>query len=275
MPDRTQGETYTHGYSEEARQFFGSRTAAREADFFVPHLRPGTRVLDCGSGPGSITVDFASIVAPGEVVGIDIAESQVEAGRELAEARRVDNVRFERASVYELPFPDRSFDAAFANHVIEHLSDPVRALKEVRRVLKPGGVFGMCNDDWDTLLIEPSTPLLRSAIQLFLRVAEHNGADLRRGRHNRRLLREAGFVRTEGYARLTCFGTNEVTRRMANLTPVQFRDPGFVATVVTQGWADEATLDAMVADFAAWGEDPDAYWAQINPAALGWVPEEG
>jgi SAM-dependent methyltransferase len=252
-----------------------SRTAAVDADFFILHLRSGMRVLDCGCGPGSITCDFATIVAPSAVVGIDIAEVQLDAARELAGARGVDNVRFERGNIYELPFPDRSFDAAFANHVIEHLSDPVRALKEVRRVLKPSGLVGMCNDDWDTLVLEPATPLRTTAIQLLLRVAAHNGADLCRGRHNRRFLREAGFVRTEGYGQLNCAGTGELTRWLGNAMPVQFQDPEFVATVVTQGWADQATLDAIAADFVAWGEDPDAYWAQINPAAIGWVPDEG
>jgi ubiquinone/menaquinone biosynthesis C-methylase UbiE len=275
MSDRLPQETYTHGYSQEGRRLMGSRTAAYDADFFVPHLRPGMRVLDCGSGPGSITVDFATIVAPGDVVGVDIAEVQLDAARKLAAARGVGNVRFEVGNIYELPFPDRSFDAAFANHVIEHLSDPVRALKEVRRVLKPGGVVGVCNDDWDTLLFEPSTPLRTTAIQLLLHVAEHNGAGLCRGRHNRRFLREAGFIRTEGYGRVSCFGTGDLTRWLGNLLPVQFRNPAFAATAIAQGWANQETLDTIVADLPKWGENPDAYWAVQTPAAIGWVPEEG
>ena len=46
-----------------------------------------------------------------------------------------------------------------------------------------------------------------------------------------------------------------------------------MATVVGQGWADRAELEAIAADFEAWGEEPDAYWALMNPAALGWVEE--
>jgi ubiquinone/menaquinone biosynthesis C-methylase UbiE len=274
VTDRTQSETYTHGYSEEFRQFHGSRTAAIDANFFTPHLRPGMRIIDCGSGPGSITVDLARIVAPGEVIGIDIADVQLDAARTLAAERGVTNVRFERGDIYELPFPDNRFDAAFANHVIEHLSDPVRALKEVRRVLKPGSVFGMCNDDWSGLLFDPVTPLRTAAIELLLRVADHNGAGLRNGRHNRRFLHEAGFVRTEGYGRVSCAGTTDLTRSTAIIAAAQLLDPTFVATAVSNGWADLATLEAMVADFRAWGEDPDAYFANQTPAAIGWVPDE-
>jgi SAM-dependent methyltransferase len=218
-------------------------------------------------------VGLAEIVAPGEVIGVDISDIQLDTARRLAAECGVANVRFERGDIYALPYPDNSFDAAFANHVIEHLSDPVRALKEIHRVLKPGSVLGMCNDDWSGLLQAPSTPFGTAVHQLFLRVAEHNGARLCDGRHNRRYLREAGFVRTEGYGRVTCFGTREQTRQAASLTEAQLRDPAFVATAVSQGWADQATLEAMIAGARIWGEDPDAYFATHTPMAIGWVPD--
>jgi ubiquinone/menaquinone biosynthesis C-methylase UbiE len=189
MAGESPQETYTHGYSDEALWFFLRRTATVDADFFIPHLRSGMAVLDCGCGPGSITVDLANIVGPGQVIGVDIAEERLAGARDLAAACGIANVRFERGNIYDLPFPEHSFDAAFANHVLEHLRDPVRALKEVRRVLKPGGVVGICNDDWKTLLLEPSTPVLTSAIALFMRVADQNGAGLCRGHHNRQFLR--------------------------------------------------------------------------------------
>jgi ubiquinone/menaquinone biosynthesis C-methylase UbiE len=273
MTDRSERESYTHGYSEEARKYHGSRTAAVDANFFIPHLRSGMRLIDCGSGPGSITVGLAEIVAPGEAIGVDISDIQLAAARRLATERGVANVRFERGDVYALPYPDNSFDAAFANHVIEHLSDPVRALKEIRRVLKPGSVLGMRNDDWSGLLFEPSTPLINAGFQLFLRVAEHNGARLRDGRYNRRYLREAGFVRTEGYGWVVCSGTREQTRRFASLVATQFRDSAFVATALSLGWVDQATLEAIIADFWTWSEDPDAYSAHHTPMAIGWVPD--
>jgi len=111
--------------------------------------------------------------------------------------------------------------------------------------------------------------------ELVLRVAARNGADLCRGRHNRRLLREAGFVRTEGYGRVVCYGTGELTHWWATIGQAQLRDPSFVATAVGQGWADQATLDAMIADVVTWGEDPDAYWSYQTPAAIGWVGQDG
>lgn len=269
MASRTDGETYLHGYSEEFRRYHGSRTLANDAPFMVPHLRPGLTLLDCGCGPGSITCDLAVAVAPAQVVGIDIAQVQLDYAKELAAHRGIANVRFEVGNIYQLSFPAHSFDLAFAHNLLEHLRDPLRALKEMHRVLKPGGMVGIHDPDLGTWLYDP--PTIEPAVQLILRVAEHNGASFFYARHQRRLLREAGFVRTAGYAVAESHGTPERTRMMAQAGVQQLRDPAFVETVLTQGWADELSLIAMVAAMEAWGEDPDAYWAVLAPAAVGWV----
>jgi ubiquinone/menaquinone biosynthesis C-methylase UbiE len=118
------------------------RRTGQVASFLAPHLRAGMRLIDCGCGPGSITIDLARIVAPGEVVGIDRRQASLSDARTFARERGVANVAFEVANVYQLPFPDRSFDAAFACALLQHLAAPLAALKEIRRVLKPGGVIG-------------------------------------------------------------------------------------------------------------------------------------
>ena len=68
-------------------------------------------------------------------------------------------MRFEVGDIYELPFSDASFDAALANGVVMHLSEPLRALAELRRVLRPGGVAGVRDPDWGASLRAPTTPL--------------------------------------------------------------------------------------------------------------------
>jgi ubiquinone/menaquinone biosynthesis C-methylase UbiE len=273
MSDRPQRETYTHSYSHEYQQYHGSRTAAHDAAFLVPRLRSGMRLLDCGCGPGSITWDLAALVAPGEVIGIDLADAQLAAARRLAARRGLSNTRFETGDVYALPFPDASFDAAFASHVLQHLREPLKAMKEMRRVLKPGRVAGNSDNDLRASLYEPATPLRKTALELVDRVIQHNGGSIFYARHQRGLLREAGFVDVEGHAVAEVYGTPAKTRVIAAAGIQQLRDPEFVATVLAQGWADRATLEAMVVDIQAWEEEPDAYYALLNPAVVGWVPD--
>src|SRR6185503_5237822 len=110
------------------------------------------RVLDVGCGPGTITLGLAQLVAPGEVVGIDLQPSLIERARALAATREQTNARFEIADVYGLPFADECFDAAFGNGVLMHLAEPVRALAQIRRVLRPGGIIGIRDPDFGAVL---------------------------------------------------------------------------------------------------------------------------
>jgi ubiquinone/menaquinone biosynthesis C-methylase UbiE len=271
QPSGGHHETYTHDYGEEYRRLHGQRTAAQDAAFFMPYLRPGMRLLDCGCGPGSITIGLAERVAPAQVTAIDIAQAQLDAAQALADERGVGNISWQVGDIYHLPFPDGSFDAAFAHNVLEHLRDPLAALRELRRVLAPGGVVGIRDDDWSAYLAEPMTPLLVQAIELILRVVEHNGGDFRRAGRNMTLLREAGFVRVDGYATAGGSGTTEPVDRFADVLVRQLRDPDFVAVALNESLADRVTLDAMVGAIGAWAAAPDAYLAFMKPAAVGWV----
>jgi SAM-dependent methyltransferase len=270
----TPAEKYTHGYDPRyVDTILTQRRASEVLAFLWPHLRPGLRVLDCGCGPGSITADVAALVAPGEVVGIDLEPSQLEIARQRAAERGLANVRFEVGSVYELPFPEASFDVAYAHTVIQHVREPVRALREMRRVLKPGGVVGVRDEDWGTFLWEPRDALVEQARSLLLRVWQHDGGDPYYPRHQRRLLREAGFVRTVGSATARCYGTPERTRFFASFFITLMEQPSFVRTVVEQGWADSAALAAMREAVRAWGEHPDAYLAFTFAEAVGCVDQ--
>src|SRR5262249_9673167 len=158
---------YAHGSSDIEQARLARRTAATSAAFLLPHLGPGMRVLDVGCGVGTITLGLAEAVAPGEAVGLDLQPAQIDAAQVLAATRGVVNVQFVPGSVYELPFPDASFDAAYANTLVQHLAEPSRALAELKRVLKPGGVVALADDDIDTLIWEPRTPLMTTWVELF------------------------------------------------------------------------------------------------------------
>ena len=141
MPERVAGkETYGLAKVPGATQVMARRGAASHAVFFTPHLRAGMRLLDCGCGPGTITCDLAGIVAPAEVVGIDFDPKQVDTAVAHAAQEGVTNARFQTANVYALPFPDGSFDAVFSHALVDHLSEPLKAIKEMRRVRARGRI---------------------------------------------------------------------------------------------------------------------------------------
>ena len=265
-------ETYIHDYGDEYKRLHGGRTAVHDAAFFLPHLRPGMRLLDCGCGPGSITVGLAAVVAPGEVVAIDIAETQLESARRLAAQRQIENIQFRRGTIYELPVADASFDATFAHNVLEHLRDPDVALAEMYRVLKPGGVVGIRDDDWSAYLLEPTSTLRTLGIELILRGVEHNGGNFRSARHHVKLLREAGFVDIEGHASAGGSGTSESVNEFAAVLVRQLKDPVFEKIVLGEAWTDQHTLDSIAADVRAWAAEPDAFLAFVKCAAVGRRP---
>src|SRR5687768_3808048 len=117
-------ESYTPGHSANATDFMSKRSFDSHGVFFGDHLRPGLRVLDCGCGPGSITLGIARQISPGEVVGVDFAESQILRAKQAAMQGGIANIRFVVASCYRLPFEDASFDCAFSHALLEHLAEP-------------------------------------------------------------------------------------------------------------------------------------------------------
>jgi ubiquinone/menaquinone biosynthesis C-methylase UbiE len=263
------GEIYTQRDCPAFETFMAARTASREATFFLPQLRPGMRVLDAGCGPGSITLGLAHAVQPGEVIGVDLQPAQVERARGLAAERGVGNVRFETADLYELPFPDSAFDAVFSHGVVMHLREPLRAIAEMRRVLHRDGIIGLRDPYVAAGFVSPATPLIEQFGALLMRVREHNGSHPLVGAQYRGMLLEAGFARSEATASVEYAGSLEATRRFAAWRKTQLE--GLARTALAQGWMDQSTIDAMAADFNAWGNRPDAFAATIWCEAIGWA----
>ena len=141
-------DRYTHGHHESVLRSHSWRTAENSAAFVLEHLRRGDALLDVGCGPGTITIDLARRVAPGSTVGIDLSPEVVESARASATESGVTSARFEVANVYALGFDDSTFDVAFAHQVLQHLTDPVAALVELRRVLRPQGLLAVRDADF-------------------------------------------------------------------------------------------------------------------------------
>ena len=261
-------EIYTPGYSAVAVRYMMRRHAARDAAFVLPRLRPGMRLLDCGCGPGTISVGLAEIVSPGEVVGIDVDEGQVALARQHADAGTSTNVRIEAANVYDLPFEPRSFDAVFAHALFEHLARPLLALNQIRRVLRPGGFIAVSSPDWAGNVVSPPDPLVDEAIEHFKQLQIRNGGNPYVGRHLGELLAEAGFSRVALAATYDCY---EDVGLFAELISQRIEAGGSAggAGMETNGTTKQRLCQAL----REWASGPSVLFAQTLVSAIGYAAE--
>jgi ubiquinone/menaquinone biosynthesis C-methylase UbiE len=201
------GEQYTPGHSASATAFMAARSFSTHGEFIRPYLKPGMKVLDCGCGPGAISIGLAEAVGPnGRVTGVDFAESQIA----VAKTRTTPNLTFQVASIYELPFENNTFDLVFSHALFEHLSDPVRGVNEIQRVLRPEGIGGLCSPDWDGFILSPTDEHMETAINRYRMLQEKNGGDTRAGRQLGTWLRSGGMEVQRMHARYECYPDTSV-----------------------------------------------------------------
>jgi ubiquinone/menaquinone biosynthesis C-methylase UbiE len=251
-------ETYTHGHHESVLRSHTSRTAANSAAYLLDELQPGMDVLDVGCGPGTITVDLAEIVAPGTVTGLDASQNVLEQARAYA-AERGSTARFEAGDVYSLPYPGGSFDVVHAHQVLQHLSDPVGALREMRRVSRPGGIVAVRDGDYAAFAWAPADPLLDRWLELYREVARRNGGEPDAGRYLKRWAMDAGFADFRVSSSTWTYADPETCRWWGNLWADRCELSGLGDQIVEYGLADRAELKAIGDAFRRWAEQPDAY----------------
>jgi SAM-dependent methyltransferase len=228
-------ECYTPGHTSNASDFMAKRSLQSHGQFFLSYLTPGVSVLDCGCGPGSITLGIARAVQPGFVTGIDFGASQIERATACATEEAVSNVTFRVADCYALPFEDNTFDRIFSNALLEHLSDPVRAVKELHRTLKPGGIIGICGPDWGGFLLSPPSVELARAVEAYTSLQIRNGGDVHVGRKLGDHLAAAGFAAVQMSARYECYPSLEI---IGEYLALQLEQQGDVSSARTlRAWS--------------------------------------
>ncbi len=257
-------ETYTPGYSEVALRYMKRRHAARDAAFFLPQLKPGMRMLDCGCGPGTITVGLALAVGDGLVVAVDIESSQVAMTERTAREHGLTNIEARQANVYDLPFPDRSFDAIFSHALFEHLADPLAALSQFRRVLRPDGLVGIASPDWDGVVYAPKTQEVHHAIKAYIKFQAKNGGNPFVGRELGRLLSDAGFVGIGLGATYDCYERMDL---ICDLLAERIENEA-----QKTGLLDVATVSRLSAALKQWATHPVSLFAQCFVTAIGRAP---
>jgi ubiquinone/menaquinone biosynthesis C-methylase UbiE len=249
-------DVYTHGHHESVLRSHRWRTAENSAGYLLPRLRPGLDLLDVGCGPGTITLDLAARVAPGRVVGIDAADDVV-AEAERSNARGVE---FRVGDVYELDFEDESFDVVHAHQVLQHLTDPIAALREAGRVLRSGGTLAVRDSDYGAFAWAPADPRLDRWMELYQAVTRHNRAEPNAGRYLLGWVRAAGFAEVNVSSSTWTFADDEARGWWGALWAERATKSGFATQAVAYGYTNLTELAAIAEGFRDWSNNPDGYF---------------
>jgi SAM-dependent methyltransferase len=159
----------------------------RRATLAALELRSGERVIDVGCGPGYLAAEMAEVVGPeGFVQGVDPSPAMLA----IAARRALPHMELTEGDALSLPAEDAGFDAAVSTQVYEYVPDIAAALREVRRVLRPGGRLLVLDTDWDSTVWRSSDD---ARMERVLRAWEEHLAHPRLPRELPSLLRDAGF----------------------------------------------------------------------------------
>jgi ubiquinone/menaquinone biosynthesis C-methylase UbiE len=273
--------TYPVGQSEPILRWLRQRTVANSAAFALPALRAlfadvhlkrdnidePALMLDVGCGPGTITVGFAEQLGPMgvKVIGLDYSTEVLEEARKLAESRAIkeEHIAFEQGDVFNLRWPDESVRAVYAHQVLMHLPDPVAALKEIKRVLKPqGAVLALREGDMSSMAIYPLSDELKEWMNLWCRVARTSfGTEPDAGRRLKHWALAAGFKEEHmTFSADTYFYTKAAAASFVDtfVQVVSGKDSKWAQEALAGGHTNEESLERIAAAWREWAKQPDA-----------------
>jgi 2-polyprenyl-3-methyl-5-hydroxy-6-metoxy-1,4-benzoquinol methylase len=257
-------DVYTHGHHDSVLRSHRWRTAENSAAYLLPHLRPGLDLLDVGCGPGTLTVDLATRLAPGgTVTGVDVADV-VEAATELAQEQHVDNVRFVRGDFRTLGLTPHSYDVVHAHQVLQHLRDPVGALQEMARLARPGGLVAVRDSDYSAFAWAPAHEGLDRWLEVYLAVTRRNGAEADAGRHLLGWAHAARLTDVTYTSSTWTFATPDERAWWADLWAERTVASSFGEQAVEYGIATAGELAAIAAAWRSWAEHPDAVFLVVH-----------
>ena len=185
---------YVHGYSE--REALRLSEQAETLETLLHHdtiYPPGAKVLEAGCGIGAQTVILAKNNPDAKITSVDISPESLEKAREKVERNGIKNVRFLQADIFSLPFEDSSFDHVFVCFVLEHLQNPEKIMRNLRKILKPGGTITVIEGDHGSCYFHPEGKNALEAWNCLIRVQVQMRGNSLIGRQLYPLLQESGF----------------------------------------------------------------------------------
>ena len=228
--------------------------------------------MDFGCGPGTISVGLAERIAPGELYGVDMEESQIELARAAAAEGGHDNMQFHVGNAYDLPFDDNTFDVAHCHAVLMHIPDTQKALTEVRRVLRPGGLLACREANVASSYLEPQPQEITEAWGVFSGLVQGNGGHPNFGKELKMALLDAEFSDVSVTASLDSFSSVSDVSFLHSFISEWFFSPRVVAALTGLGLATQEQIDHWKRLLDDWRENPGASGAVAFGEAIATSP---
>jgi len=241
---------YVHGYDprENLRLQDQASTLVEllHSDTAYP---PGSRILEAGCGVGAQTVTLARNSPEARVTSIDISETSVAEARAKVEAAGLTNVTFQQGDIFNLSFAPESFDHLFVCFVLEHLANPVAALRALKILLEPGGTLTVIEGDHGTACFHPDSDAAHRAIQCQVDLQKRAGGNAMIGRQLYPVLQQAGYDAVRVSPRMVYADASRpemvdgFTRKTFTAMIEGVREPALQAGII-----DPALFDRGIAD---------------------------
>ncbi|KAF7302787.1 Methyltransf-25 domain-containing protein [Mycena kentingensis (nom. inval.)] len=266
--------SYTHGHQASVLRAHSSRTAQNSCAYLLAALKPGMHILDVGCGPGTITADLARLVPDGRVTGIEHSPAQepvLQQAREHAATQGISNVEFSIGDAHALPFPDNSFDVVHAHQVLQHVADPVQALREMVRVVKrPGGIIAVRDVDYASMVWHPQSAGLTKWHPMYAQTARAHGGEPDAGRMLLSWALKADIPRAgiETTAGTWVFSKDEEKRWWSETWAERVVGSALAKSAVQHGIATQEELEQMAVAWRDWCDAPDAWFSMLHGELL-------
>ncbi len=259
--------TYTHGHHESVLRSHRWRTPENSAAYLLPLLRPTDRLLDIGAGPGTITSGLADIVQ--HVTATEIGPDELDVTRRTFAERGVEKkVDLIVADIHALPFADASFDASHAHQVLQHVADPVLALREMARVTAHDGIVAVRDSDYSGFAWWPRIPALDDWLDLYRSAARANGGEPEAGRRLLSWAHAAGFTSATVGSSTWCYSTSDERAWWGGMWADRMVDSAIAHQIIDSGLATSADLQSISEAWRAWAADDDGWFSVLHGELL-------
>lgn len=262
------GAVYTHGYHASVLRSHRNRTVENSAAYLLRELAPGRSLLDVGSGAGTITADFAARLAPGRVTALEVSAQVLDLTRREVERHGPGNVDFAIGDVHALDFPDGSFDIVHAHQVLQHVHDPVQALREMKRVCKPGGVVAARDADYAGFVWYPELPGLAEWLRWYQAAARANGGEPNAGRQLLSWAQRTGFTDITSTSSTWCLATPEARLWWGGMWAERILQSKIADQLRAQRIATQADLERISKAWRDWAGAKNGWMSIIHGEIL-------